>query len=285
MTFVGKILVFAIMALSLIFLGISTVVFTTAKNWRSATEEQKNKVSDLTKKLNDAQAAVDASKKDLDAAKANYDALNKNLNNQVQAREAQIANDQKQIMQVNGLVTTAQTSAKTALEEAEARRKESIQIRDQKAAVEKQANQFKLKQAELNDRIRELERILETATKHNADLRERVAKFSALLRQNGLSDDISQIKGIESPPPVVGEVKRVDPSNRRVELSIGSDDGLVVGHELFLFRQIPRPEYLGKITIISVDPDQAVGRVNGTTYQGKKIKEGDLVSSTIKPRI
>src|SRR5271165_3570826 len=285
MTFVGKILVFAIMALSLIFLGISTVVFTTAKNWRDATQEQKKKVSDLTKKLNDAQAAVDASKKDLAAAKANFNALSKNLNNQIQERDAEIANDQKQIARVGGEVATAQMSAKTALEEAEARRKQSIQIRDQKAAVEKQANQFKLKQAELNDRIRELERILETATKHNTDLRERVAKFSALLRQNGLSDDISQIKGMESPPPVVGEVKRVDPSNRRVELSIGSDDGLVVGHELFLFRQTPRPEYLGKITIISVDPDQAVGRVNGTTYQGKKIKEGDLVSSTIKPRI
>ena len=126
---------------------------------------------------------------------------------------------------------------------------------------------------------------MESATKHNTDLRERVAKFSTLLRQNGLSDDISQIKGIESPPPVVGEVKRVDTSNRRVELSIGSNDGLVVGHELFLFRQTPRPEYIGKITIISVESDQAVGRVIGTTYQGKKIKEGDLVSSTIKPRI
>ena len=90
----------------------------------------------------------------------------------------------------------AQTNAKTALDEADARRKETDLLRDQKSAVEKQANEFKLKQAELNDKIRELERILETATKNNADLRERVAKFSALLRQNGLSDDISQIKGI-----------------------------------------------------------------------------------------
>ena len=50
-------------------------------------------------------------------------------------------------------------------------------------------------------------------------------------------------------------------------------------------RTMPRPEYIGKITIISVEPDQSVGRVIGTTYQGKKIKEGDIVSSTIKPRI
>ncbi len=285
MTFVGKILVIVIMAFSLIFLGISTVVFTTAKNWRTATEEQKKKVSDLSKKLNDAQAAVDASKKDLDAEKGKYDALSNNLNNQIKAQEAQIANAQKEITQVSGEVATAEMNAKTALEEAEARRKISNQILAQKDAVEKQANEFKLTQAQLNDRIRELERVLESATKHNADLRERVAKFSTLLRQNGLSDDITQIKGLESPPPVVGEVKRVDPSNRRVELSIGSDDGLVVGHELFLFRQTPQPEYLGKVTIISVDSDQAVGRVIGTTYHGRKIKEGDLVSSTIKPRI
>ena len=77
-------------------------------------------------------------------------------------------------------------------------------LRDQKSAVEKQANEFKLRQAELNDKIRELERILETATKNNADLRDRAARFSALLRQNGLSDDISRIKGSESPLPVVG---------------------------------------------------------------------------------
>jgi len=285
MTQVGKYLVFAIMFFALIFLGITTTVFTTAKNWRTATEEQKKKVSELTKKLSEAQAGVADAQKELGAAKANYDALAKQLNDKIKLLEDENGREQQQITQARAEVTDAQTNAKTALVEADARRKDSIQIRDQKSAVEKQANEFKLHQAELNDRIRELERILETATKNNTDLRDRVAKFSTLLRQNGLSDDISRIKGMESAPPVVGEVKRVDPSNRRVEITIGSDDGLVVGHELFLYRQNPRPEYLGKITIIAVDPDQAVGRVNGTTYHGKKIQEGDLVSSTIKPRI
>jgi len=65
-------------------------------------------------------------------------------------------------------------------------------------------------------------------------------------------------------------------------LTIGSDDGLAPGHELFLFRTKPRPEYLGKIRVTTVDPDQAVGVVVGNTIQGKKIKEGDSVSSTIR---
>ena len=41
MTFVGKILVLVITALALVFLGVSTVVFTTATNWKEATEDAK----------------------------------------------------------------------------------------------------------------------------------------------------------------------------------------------------------------------------------------------------
>jgi hypothetical protein len=285
MTFIGKILVFVIMAFALIFMGISTVVFSTTKNWRVETQAQQKKVTDLTKKLNDAQAAVDAAKKDMDNAKGNYDQIAKQLNDRIKLLEDQNASAQQQATRAGGEVADAQANAKTALIDADARRKETNQLREQKSAVEKQANEYKLKQTELNDRIRELERILESATRNNADLRGRVAKLSTLLRQNNISPDISRVTGSETPPPVVGEVKRVDPSNRRVEITIGSDDGLSVGHELFLFRQVPRPEYIGKITIISVEPDQSVGRVIGATYQGKKIQEGDIVSSTIKPRI
>ena len=57
-----------------------------------------------------------------------------------------------------------------------------------------------------------------------------------------------------------------------------------MGHELYIFRTTPRPEYIGKVAIVTVDPDQAVAKVIGNTYQGKKIKEGDIVSSTIKPQ-
>ena len=179
----------------------------------------------------------------------------------------------------------AQQTAKSTLEEVEAKRQQTNLLRTQLSAVEKQANEYKLNQAELNDKIRDLERTARDGDQEQfAILRETVAKFSTLLTKNGLSTDISQIKGLESPPPVTGEVKRIDPTNRYMEITIGSDDGLVVGHELYLYRISPRPEYLGKVTIIAVDPDQAVAKVVGKTYMGKKIKEGDIVSSTIKPR-
>jgi len=284
MTFVGKILVIVIMAFSLLFLGISTVVFTTSKNWMTATQAEKKNVEDLKKKLNDAQADAGAAKKVLEDAKSSFDALAKGLESKISLLEEQNKHDQVQYTAASSQLGIANQNAKSALDEVEAKRQVTLLLRQQKSAVEKQANEFKLYQAELNDKIRELERQLETATKNNTDLRERVAKFSVLLREHGLSDDISQIKGLESPPPVMGEVKRVDPTNRRLEITIGSDDGLVVGHELFLFRLSPRPEYLGKVKIQTVDPDQAVVKVIGNTFQGKKIREGDIVSSTIKPR-
>src|SRR5262249_30149948 len=151
----------------------------------------------------------------------------------------------------------AQQNANTSLLEAEANRKETEQLRGQKSEVEKQSNEFKLQQTELNDKIRELERQTKSLDENNKDLRDRVARYSTLLRRNGLSDDISTVKGLESPPVVQGEVARVDQrDNSRVEITIGSDDGLVPGHELFVYRVKPRPQYLGKIQIMTVDPDQ-----------------------------
>jgi hypothetical protein len=284
MTTVGKILVMVIMTFSLVFLGISTVVFTTSKNWMVATQQEQKKVDELKNKLRDSQANSEAAKKGLEEAKEQFAAIKKQLENRLSLLEEENGRNTTQITAVRKDLATAQQTAKSTLAEVEAKREETNLLRQQKSAVELQANEFKLNQTELTDKIRELERLMETANKNNTDLRERVAKFSTLLKKNGLSDDISQIKGLESPPPVVGEVKRIDAKNQRLEVTIGSDDGLVVGHELYLFRLSPRPEFLGKVTITDVDPDQAVAKVVGHTYQGKKIKEGDIVSSTIKPR-
>jgi hypothetical protein len=284
MTFVGKILVLVITGLALVFLGVSTVVFTTATNWKDATKAEREKVNKLQAQTRDLSAELDAAKKDKAALETTYKNAVKQQEDKVAAVEADIQRAQAEITQSRTALEVAQQNAKTSLDEAASNRQETLQLREQKAAVEKQANEFKLRQTELNDKIRELSRMLETATNNSNDLRDRVARFQTLLRQNGLSDDISTLKGTESPPTVRGEIARVDAQNRSVEITIGSDDGLVPGHELFLFREKPRAEFLGKIKIISVDPDQSVGRVIGATIQGKKIKEGDIVSSTIRPR-
>ena len=282
MTFVGRIFVIVIMAFSLLFLGISTVVFTTTKNWKNATEAEKKNVAKLQNDLKNAQAGSDAAKKELEAAKTAYDTQTKELADRIKALDGQIGTDREQITAARSKVADAQTNAKTALVEAEERRNETFKLRDTKAAIEKQANDYKLRQTELNDRIRELERMLETTTRNRDDLRDRVARFSTLLRQNGLSDDISQVRGIESPPKVSGEVLRVDATGRgsssRMARMKVSSSGMKCSSTG------PSPARIfGKVKIIEVDPDQSVGRVIGRTVNGKKIREGDIVASTINP--
>lgn len=282
MTFVGKILVIVIMAFALLFLGISTVVFTTHTNWKEATAKEKTKVNDLQKQNTEINAKLATATTDLDKAKSDHKTSFDAVTKRTAELEDEIKRDSAEVTAVRSKQEEALQNARTALSEADERRKETDRLREQKAAVEKQANEYKLQQTELNDKIRELERMNNTLDENNKNLRDKVGKFSSLLRQNGLSDDITTVSGLASPPPVRGEVAKVDAQNRRVQITIGSDDGLVRGHEVFLFREKPFPEYLGKIRIESVDPDQAVGIVIGSTVNGKKIQAGDVVSSKIR---
>jgi myosin heavy subunit len=286
MTFVGKILVIVIMAFALLFLGLSTVVFTTHTNWKEAVDKKwKPDLDKLKTQYKELNTQLATAKDDLKKAEDKQTQQNTLADGRLATVNDEIKTRQNELHALQQQVEVAQQSAQTALAEAEANRKEAVQLREQKSAIDKIANDFKLQQTELNDKIRELERQNKTLDDNGKDLRDKAARFSTLLRRNGLSDDITNIKGTETPPPVEGEVAKVDATNKRVEITIGSDDGLAVGHELDLFRTKPQPLYLGKIRIVSVDPDQAVAKVIGNTVQGKKIKEGDSVSSTLhRPR-
>ena len=260
------------------------MVFSTATDWKAETAEEQAKVSELQKKQSDALGAIEASKKELATAKAQHEAAKKQLDDQIAVPGSGSGPALGEMTEARKALEVASQTAKTSLDQALALRNETELLREQKSAVEKQANEFKLRQTELNDRIRELERMLETATNNAKDLRERVARLTSVVREAGLSETASPGAGAESAPPVQGEIARVDAQNRQFEITIGSDDGLAVGHQLFLYRTQPRAEYLGKATVISTDPDRSVIRVIGTTVQNKKVKEGDIVSSTIRPR-
>lgn len=285
MTFVGKILVIVITVFALFFLALSTVVFSTAKNWKEEAATQKSKVSDLTGKVTTLDGAVKATQEQLKSEADQHKQQASQLQGRIDALTKDIEQRSTELTQQRETVAKAQESMRGALREAEARKAETDQLRQQLAAVQQQANEFKIRQTELDDEIRILNRQLETATSNNKSLRERVTVLSNVVRDAGLTDAVQQASGTNRvPPDVEGKITRVDRANQRVEISIGSDDGLSVGHELELWRTTPTPEYLGRIRVEAVDPDHAVGTVIGKTIQGKKIQEGDIVSSQIRPR-
>ena len=284
MTYVGKILVIVIMVFALFFLAVSTVVFSTAKNWKEETAKLKKNVGDLQTKVRDAGNEVTQRKAELEQAKVEAKKQADTLTGRIRDLEQQLETRTKETTEQRTAMATALETAKQAQAEAAARKSETDNLRTDISAVRKQADEYKIRQSELLDQIRILSRQLDTAKANNADLLDRVNLLSGVVRNAGLSDDVRNIKARQVPPDVEGEILRVDAQNRRVEISIGSDDGLVVGHELEIFRMKPSPEYIGKVRIESVEPDKAAGVVVGKTLYGKKIQEGDIVSPKIRPR-
>jgi chromosome segregation ATPase len=181
-TFIGRILVIAITTLSLLFLGISTVAYSTARNWQSAPAAEQKKVDELKKKLQGLQPDLDLAKKALEDAKSALANETKSLTSKLASLEDENKRDLEKITSTRDQLVTAQQTARTTLEQIQAKREQIDKLHQEQVAVEKQANEFRLYQIELNDRIRELERILATATKNHSDLQKPAGKLSALVR-------------------------------------------------------------------------------------------------------
>jgi hypothetical protein len=284
MTFVGKILVIVIMVFSLFFLALSTVVFTTSVNWEKEVTKLKTEKTALQGDKQRLQAEVGSQKATLDSERDKTTKEADGFRAQVKDLTESNARRQAEITAQRTAVETALQEVKKAQDEAEARISEAKVLATNLQTVQKQRDEFKLQQIELDQQILVLKRELEVAQNNNKNLRERVAALTSQARKAGLRTDITSTGSIADPPDVEGEVLRVDPKGTTVEISIGKDDGLVVGHELTVYRTKPLPEYIGKVRILSVDPDQAAARVIGSTYHGKKIQEGDSVSTKVRPR-
>ena len=285
MTFVGKILVILIMAFALVFLGVSTVVFTTATNWKEKSGAQKTEIGKLQTKVNDADARAKDAQAKLDAAKAEADKTLAEQKSRIDDLEKKIRDAEAQETAARTQLEVAQKNAQVALSEATARKTETDTLNDTLGKAQNQANQFNSQNLELTDRIRILEREKTTAEQNAKDLRTFKAKTIAFLQTKGINaEGISQADPNSAVPRVDGRVNQVNAQNNSMEISIGSNDGLAVGQELKLFRVQPRPEYLGQVRIVAVYPNKAVADVVGQPVNRKRILEGDLVSSTFDVR-
>jgi septal ring factor EnvC (AmiA/AmiB activator) len=288
MTFVGKILVILIMVLSIFFLAASAFVFTTEKNWKEAAEAQKKKVGELTRDINAVKQELTQREQEVKVAQEEHKKQVAVLNSEINRLKDENQRAATEVSDTRKLIETAQENVKAAQASTKAREDETKVLRETLASVQDQANKLKLEQTDLNQEIRELKRENEVAQSNNRDLRSRLTAALSELRRVGATSDIRTLMARQrSTTPerdVDGVVKEVDATGRHLVISLGKDDGLVVGHELEVYHLKPFPEYIGKIRVDSTDVDHSVGTVIGKTSHGIKIKEGDLVSSKIRPR-
>jgi hypothetical protein len=77
-------------------------------------------------------------------------------------------------------------------------------------------------------------------------------------------------------PQLDGDVIAVAANS--IEVSIGSDDGLQVGHTLEVYRN---GQYVGRAIVRSVKPDRAVAEIDKNFSRGA-VQRGDKVTTKVK---
>jgi vacuolar-type H+-ATPase subunit D/Vma8 len=284
MTQIGKLLVVAITILAMVFLGLTTVVMITAENWKDKALAETKKLQETKQELVNAQTAVAEAAKEMTLLKQNHDGTVSQKDQMIADLESRFKDKEAEYQRVNTALSVAQENATLSSTESTTRVDETASLRTSLKSAQDQANTLKLQEKDLNQQIVSLAKQLEAARNTNERLRDEVATLSTTLSTAGLATDVRNVKALANPPAVEGLISRVDANSSHVELSIGSDDGLVPGHELFVFRRGPNAQYIGKIRIIAADPERAVATVVGKTYLGTKVTEGDVVSTSIKPR-
>lgn len=285
MTFVGKILVVFQLVLSICFMAFAGAVYTAQSNWKKTAEtaqadlskarnEAKLKEDKLSQSLAAVTAERDQEKTRAEGAETQRDNVMRDLTMQKKANETletDLGSKQAQVQ-------IASTEAAERLEEAKLQRAENKTLHESRS-------ELLTKTRELQDQNFVHQVTLKTLNEKHERTLQRMVLLERLLQQNGIDIDPNSIATKEPPPTTVeGKVLSTKKGERDatefIEVSIGSDDDIRKGHELFVFRNSGEAKYLGKIRIVFVTPDKAVGTVIQKAKNGT-IQKGDTVASKL----
>jgi hypothetical protein len=268
MNLIGKIFVFCIFVMSLVFMAFSVMVYGTHTNWKERVldpqtglkkqlDDEKAKNQALTKTLEQREGELTAAQITALQARAKAETENQILRAEVQKLTGEVTQLETARSEATGGFTAAQASLTALTDEVEKLRQE---IRD-------------AQQAENTAFV--------TATEKNQQLLDNLSKLKILeARQAELVQQLTELRSKVAsggapgtPPAVQGTV--LDVRENRIELSIGSDDGLQVGHELDVYRG---SKYLGRVRVSGISPDRAVATVLPSYQQGSIQRTDNVIA-------
>ncbi len=288
MSFVGKILVVVLLVLSVLFMALAGAVFSVHTNWRAKYVTIEEALKGAEKSATDTRAELatvkQASQKIVDDNKAQMGLLTQQVANQtieLEALKKKNNEDQQELQTQTALAATKAREAAFRIIEAEEQRaaNRTLQVAlDTTAASMRQIEDDKFALQIEHDNLKD---------QYLASL-EKVAYLEKVVRKYGIETDPLVAEKKDAPPPpvegLVSEVKK-DRTNRPkyIVITIGEDDGLLKGHELDVMRSGvdgKESQYLGKVRIISIEPNRAVCVVVESAKNGI-IEVGDNVTTKL----
>jgi hypothetical protein len=277
MNWLGKIFVFLIMALSLVFMTLALMVYSTHKNWKATADSLRTQVS----QAND----------NYQTLRTEYNRLETTLKAEAEAAQQQVRkleSERVAMVERNAAIEAERDELKLERRDATAA-VAATQINNQRLADEVvhlrediRTNQ-QARDTAFATSLRATEDLhqtngkLESALERTRQLTTQVAGMTSAMIEGGLDPNVDPDAVVPRVNGLVSEVKQTAGA-QLVEVTIGSDDGLQQGHTVEVFRD---GKYLGRLDILKTSPDRAVGRVDRRFQQGQ-IMEGDRVATRLR---
>jgi hypothetical protein len=284
MNLVGKILVWAVLVMSVAFMGMATAVYTTHKSWVDVVNRPREKSSalaplglkyqleDAKKATTDLQAKYDAYQTEMNAEKdqraksiAALEQKKADLEKENADLKTQIATLKDETAKQLALLTTTQDTLTKKQAQIDSLRTDITTAQTERDERLKEA-------VTANDKMNIAEGELARAKETSRRLGEQMAQAKIVLERHGLKPEAAG-----GPPKVDGIVLAAD-RHGLVEISLGSDDGIERGNTLEVYR-LPH-SYLGRIEVLQTEPDRSVAKVI-PGYQKGKIEREDRVATRL----
>ena len=282
MNLVGKIFIVLIFVMSILFMGFVVAVYSTHVNWR---DRVMNADNGLEKQLKDIQLEVERLTNQMTKTEQELAAEKLARTNSLAQAETQKELLEQERNQLTKDYATKNEQAREAIAAMDAAHASLAALRteveklraDILTAYDTRDNALSSLVAK-TDKANGLAIEMETLRKQALLTSEQLADAMDVLDKFKLSAEPSRYTG--KPPQGVAGIVLAASQNGLIEVSIGSDDGLLVGHRLDAYRG---STYLGKIEVISIKPDRAVCKVVPEFRRGI-IQANDRVSTGLQPQ-
>ncbi len=273
MTLVGKIFTMLILVMSLVFMSFAIMVFATHTKWKENSEALKQKLTQQEQLYTQAKNDHEKTKREMALEQASRRSALAALYTKLNAAQADLDSKTAQLIQKESQLNEAAAALKSNEDRLTALATELTDNRSKLKLAQQERDDIFLKVVEQTDKFNQSEAMRTQLEVRNGQLVAQSADMERVMKAHGLTVD-SLVAHI--PPKVEGIVMDVSDSDL-IEISIGHDDGLKIGHTLDVFRG---NSYLGRIVIRKTAPDRAVGQIVKELKRGQ-IKKGDHVTTKL----
>lgn len=285
MTTVGKILVVLHLVLSILFMAFAGAVFTSQKNWRTVAKTQTDLLAKATQKQKDQQAEFDKEK--TDTAKKLGDQVDeiRKLTGEKSALDTQAKALDADNKRLNVALDGVRDQSALSTTEADERKKEADLQREKNSVLFQTREELIAGLQKASDDKFGLDLQLQQLTEKHERMLADLATMKRFLASKNLTTDPKLMQAqVTPPPPLDGLITdyRKDPKGgmEYVEISLGSDEGMNVGHKMTAYSASGK--YLGQIRLTQVYPDKAAGIVvKEEKAKNVTIQKGDHVTTKL----